>query len=187
MGIIFYIAHRNQEMINVILGHHWIQEKKFQMDWETRAFKCKVNFENLTCYSAESTPSTSTQSEKPQDIRPKAVSTPITSCTSQNPAPTSLKHKTKSSPSLALPKPQTSLAAQKPNPSKPHAQSFELQPVSCNQMSCNQHKPPPWLLPVRTSAPCYKSFAGLRTHRILQPAGKLYAQGYGKHRARQDL
>ena len=42
-----------------------------------------------------------------------------------------------------------------------------------NLLSCNQHKPPPWLLPVCTSAPCYKSFAGLRTHKILQPARKL--------------
>ena len=59
MGIIFHIAHRNQAVVNVILGRHWIQQTNFQMDWETRAFKCKVNFENLKGYSAESAPSTS--------------------------------------------------------------------------------------------------------------------------------
>ena len=41
-----------------------------------------------------------------------------------------------------------------------------------NLLSCSQQKPPPWLLPVCTSATFYKSFAGFKTHRILQMAGK---------------
>ena len=121
-------------MIYVILGCHWIQQTNFQMDWEAWAFKCKVNFENLIGYFAESASSMSAHSKEPQEIKPKAMYTPITSCTLQNPIPTSLKHKAKSLPSLDLSKPQTSLATQKPNPSKPHAQSFELQPAQSHHL-----------------------------------------------------
>ena len=145
------------------------------MDWETRAFKCKVNFENLTSYSIEFAPSTSSQSKKPQEIKPKTVSTPITSCTSQNPTPTSLKHKAKSSPSLALPKPQTSLATQTPNSSKPHAQSFELHPAQATTLaSTSPHKCTMlqeffWIKDTHNPSTGWKV-----------PMELLYAQGYGK-------
>ena len=128
------------------------------MDWETRAFKCKVNFENLTGYSAESAPSTSALSKKPQE------------------------HKAKSSPSLALPKPQTSLAAQKPNTSKPHAQSFELQKAQATTLTstdphkCNILQEFCWIQDTQNLSNGWKV-----------PMELLYAQGYSKRRAQPNL
>lgn len=49
----FYVATKGESVEHVILGHLWIRNTNFQLNWETQQYLLKVNNQNLTGPSME--------------------------------------------------------------------------------------------------------------------------------------